>query len=204
MAQKWRRSGKRCWNRPYQKKKHNIQIVFGLDTSRIRSVLDQAVENLAHFAPQVASAGEAIQEAVTRFMNRNALIVNEMLPPDQRSHWRDNIVMLERGMIVVPDDLEDYQRQLLDQHNVRYVSVGYTVQVSHESNESNESAEEQRTRFLSLLDSLHNPYSPLVEPPFLCSGCLHYHGMSYNGTPFICAMHPYGPEKSGCMDKEIE
>lgn len=38
----------------------------------------------------------------------------------------------------------------------------------------------------------------------ICRGCRHYHGEVYNGTPFICAMHPYGIVDGAeqCADKE--
>jgi hypothetical protein len=38
----------------------------------------------------------------------------------------------------------------------------------------------------------------------ICKGCRHYHGEVYNGTPFICAMHPYGIVDGSefCADKE--
>ena len=38
----------------------------------------------------------------------------------------------------------------------------------------------------------------------ICQGCRHYHGAVYNGTPFICAMHPYGivDGSEQCADKE--
>lgn len=38
----------------------------------------------------------------------------------------------------------------------------------------------------------------------ICEGCRHYHGEVYNGTPFICAMHPYGIVDGSelCADKE--
>ncbi|NJR41220.1 MAG: hypothetical protein HC781_23240 [Leptolyngbyaceae cyanobacterium CSU_1_4] len=38
----------------------------------------------------------------------------------------------------------------------------------------------------------------------ICQGCRHYHGEVYNGTPFICAMHPYGiiDGSESCADKE--
>jgi|GEM_PF-391090 len=38
----------------------------------------------------------------------------------------------------------------------------------------------------------------------ICKGCRHYHGEVYNGTPFICAMHPYGVIDGAefCGDKE--
>jgi hypothetical protein len=50
--------------------------------------------------------------------------------------------------------------------------------------------------------------SPTVEPLInqhpVCVGCRHYHGQVYNGTPFICAMHPYGVEGADtCGDKEL-
>jgi hypothetical protein len=38
----------------------------------------------------------------------------------------------------------------------------------------------------------------------ICKGCRHFHGEVYNGTPFICAMHPYGivDGADSCADKE--
>jgi hypothetical protein len=38
--------------------------------------------------------------------------------------------------------------------------------------------------------------------PKPCTSCRHYHGHTYNGTIFVCAMHPYGPESEGCPDTE--
>lgn len=35
-----------------------------------------------------------------------------------------------------------------------------------------------------------------------CSGCKHHHGSTYNGVPFVCAMHPFGPDGEGCPDFE--
>lgn len=35
-----------------------------------------------------------------------------------------------------------------------------------------------------------------------CRDCTHYHGETYNGTAFICAMHPHGWEEGNCPDKE--
>ncbi|HEY9625220.1 MAG TPA: hypothetical protein V6C78_33160 [Crinalium sp.] len=52
------------------------------------------------------------------------------------------------------------------------------------------------------------PVSQTVEPILnhhpVCTGCRHYHGQSYNGVMFICAMHPYGMEDGidSCPDKE--
>ena len=34
-----------------------------------------------------------------------------------------------------------------------------------------------------------------------CAGCKHFHGLEYNGIPFVCAMHPYGIEEN-CPDWE--
>lgn len=38
----------------------------------------------------------------------------------------------------------------------------------------------------------------------ICKDCRHYHGEVYNGTPLICAMHPYGIVDGSefCADKE--
>lgn len=38
--------------------------------------------------------------------------------------------------------------------------------------------------------------------PIACDGCTHYHGAVYNGTPFICAIHPYGADGDECNDFE--
>ncbi|ARV60312.1 hypothetical protein BZZ01_18250 [Nostocales cyanobacterium HT-58-2] len=36
----------------------------------------------------------------------------------------------------------------------------------------------------------------------VCEGCKHFHGVHYNSTPLICAMHPYGVEGEHCPDWE--
>jgi hypothetical protein len=60
-----------------------------------------------------------------------------------------------------------------------------------------------------LFDQLSDFTSPTMEPLIdqhpVCEGCRHYHGQVYNGTPFICAMHPYGIVDGGdrCADKEL-
>ena len=47
------------------------------------------------------------------------------------------------------------------------------------------------------------PIDLSIQHP-MCEGCRHYHGEVYNGTPFICAMHPYGIVDGSefCADKE--
>lgn len=51
-----------------------------------------------------------------------------------------------------------------------------------------------------------SPITHTVEPMMnqhpACVGCRHYHGQSYNGTMFVCAMHPYGWEEEQCPDWE--
>lgn len=51
-----------------------------------------------------------------------------------------------------------------------------------------------------------SPITHTVEPMLnqhpACVGCQHYHGQSYNGTMFVCAMHPYGWEEEQCPDWE--
>jgi hypothetical protein len=54
--------------------------------------------------------------------------------------------------------------------------------------------------FHSSLSSSIYGVEPMTEQPQACQGCLHFHGHSYNGTPFVCAMHPYGPESETCGD----
>jgi hypothetical protein len=60
-----------------------------------------------------------------------------------------------------------------------------------------------------LLDQFSDFTNPTVEPMLnqnpVCEGCRHYHGHVYNGTPFICAMHPYGVGEGvdSCGDKEL-
>jgi hypothetical protein len=62
---------------------------------------------------------------------------------------------------------------------------------------------------MQLLDQLSDFTSPTMEPLLdqhpVCEGCRHYHGHVYNGTPFICAMHPYGIVDGAdhCADKEL-
>ncbi|MBR8833923.1 MAG: hypothetical protein DSM106950_07760 [Stigonema ocellatum SAG 48.90 = DSM 106950] len=43
---------------------------------------------------------------------------------------------------------------------------------------------------------------PTPDVPFPCKGCRNYHGVVYNGTTFICAMHPYGSQSQTCSDYE--
>ncbi len=40
---------------------------------------------------------------------------------------------------------------------------------------------------------------PLTRPTS-CIGCKYYHGISYNGVPFNCAIHPDGYKGSQCPD----
>jgi hypothetical protein len=49
------------------------------------------------------------------------------------------------------------------------------------------------------------PFTQTLEPMLnehpACVGCRNYHGYSYNGVPFVCAMHPYGWEADeACPD----
>lgn len=37
--------------------------------------------------------------------------------------------------------------------------------------------------------------------PLPCKGCQNYHGVVYNGTAFICAIHPYGSPSKKCSDR---
>jgi hypothetical protein len=39
--------------------------------------------------------------------------------------------------------------------------------------------------------------------PIACQGCKHYHGATYNGVRFVCAMHPYGADGDECGDREV-
>jgi hypothetical protein len=50
-----------------------------------------------------------------------------------------------------------------------------------------------------------SPIEPLSTQHPICRGCRHFHGQMYNGTPFICAMHPYGIVDGAerCADKEL-
>lgn len=41
---------------------------------------------------------------------------------------------------------------------------------------------------------------PEPETPIACQGCDHYHGVSYDDDPLVCAMHPYGPDGEQCSD----
>jgi hypothetical protein len=60
-----------------------------------------------------------------------------------------------------------------------------------------------------LLDQFSDFTHPTIEPLStqhpVCTGCRHFHGQMYNGTPFICAMHPYGivDGSESCADKEL-
>lgn len=43
----------------------------------------------------------------------------------------------------------------------------------------------------------------LLKPrpiPAPCRGCKYYHGISYNGVPLICTVHPEGIEDVQCPD----
>ena len=40
--------------------------------------------------------------------------------------------------------------------------------------------------------------------PIACRGCTHYHGRTYNGSFFVCAMHPYGAAGDVCLDWEAD
>lgn len=59
------------------------------------------------------------------------------------------------------------------------------------------------------IDQAVEPVTHTVEPWLnqhpVCVGCRHYHGQSYNGVMFVCAMHPYGMEQDveTCPDKEL-
>lgn len=58
------------------------------------------------------------------------------------------------------------------------------------------------------IDQAVEPVSYTVEPLLnqhaICVGCRHYHGRTYNGVMFVCAMHPYGivDGSESCPDKE--
>ncbi|PSB12600.1 hypothetical protein C7B76_22035 [filamentous cyanobacterium CCP2] len=60
----------------------------------------------------------------------------------------------------------------------------------------------------SSIDQAVEPMAHTVEPMLnqhpVCVGCRHYHGQSYNGVMFVCAMHPYGmmDDADTCPDKE--
>jgi hypothetical protein len=62
--------------------------------------------------------------------------------------------------------------------------------------------------FEETLDRAAEPITHTVEPLVnqhpICIGCRHYHGQVYNGTMFVCAMHPYGivDGSDQCPDKE--
>ncbi|MBW4467473.1 MAG: hypothetical protein KME07_18760 [Pegethrix bostrychoides GSE-TBD4-15B] len=57
-------------------------------------------------------------------------------------------------------------------------------------------------------DRAVEPMTHTVEPWLnqhpVCVGCRNYHGQEYNGTPLICAIHPYGVMEGAesCSDKE--
>ncbi|MBD2526563.1 hypothetical protein [Nostoc sp. FACHB-133] len=39
-----------------------------------------------------------------------------------------------------------------------------------------------------------------LNRPTSCIGCKYYHGISYNGSPLICSVHPEGIESAECPD----
>ncbi|MEH2386811.1 MAG: hypothetical protein V7K14_13755 [Nostoc sp.] len=39
-----------------------------------------------------------------------------------------------------------------------------------------------------------------LNRPTSCIGCKYYHGISYNGSPLICSVHPEGIEGVKCPD----
>ncbi|MCC5633813.1 hypothetical protein LC613_41070 [Nostoc sphaeroides CHAB 2801] len=39
-----------------------------------------------------------------------------------------------------------------------------------------------------------------LNRPTSCIGCKYYHGISYNGSPLICSVHPEGIEGAKCPD----
>ncbi|KYC37853.1 hypothetical protein WA1_04930 [Scytonema hofmannii PCC 7110] len=45
-------------------------------------------------------------------------------------------------------------------------------------------------------------FTNAIATPRACEGCKHYHGIVYNGVPFVCGMYPYGVEKNVCQDWE--
>jgi hypothetical protein len=58
--------------------------------------------------------------------------------------------------------------------------------------------------YLEFLRQMHRERlaaTPAV--PTACQGCCHYHGQTYGGHFFVCAMHPYGVEDSSCADWQI-
>ncbi len=44
--------------------------------------------------------------------------------------------------------------------------------------------------------------NPTCQGHSACIGCRHYHGQSYGGNLFVCAMHPYGVDEHTCPDWE--
>jgi uncharacterized membrane protein YheB (UPF0754 family) len=64
------------------------------------------------------------------------------------------------------------------------------------------------TMLESALGNTTEPVSQTIEPILnehpVCIGCRHYHGQSYNGVMFVCAMHPYGVAEGdeSCPDKD--
>lgn len=56
--------------------------------------------------------------------------------------------------------------------------------------------------FDDLTQPFTSTFEPLINQHPACMGCQHYHGQSYNGVPFICAMHPYGWDSEPCPDWE--
>jgi hypothetical protein len=44
--------------------------------------------------------------------------------------------------------------------------------------------------------------SATTEKNPACIGCVHYHGMVYNGNLLVCAMHPEGSQDNTCLDWE--
>jgi len=62
------------------------------------------------------------------------------------------------------------------------------------------------TLFEHSVEETAQPFAQTVEPILnehaACAGCCNYHGHSYNGVAFVCAMHPYGAEEEKCPDWE--
>ncbi len=58
--------------------------------------------------------------------------------------------------------------------------------------------------YLEFLQQINRErWSETPPLPTACQGCCHYHGQTYGGQLFICAMHPYGVEEDLCPDWQV-
>ena len=57
--------------------------------------------------------------------------------------------------------------------------------------------------YLEFLQQMNRERAELPAVPDACQGCCHYHGQTYGGKLFVCAMHPYGVEDTSCPDWQV-